>query len=274
MFFIAFPRNMIFAILLGFTMLFWINRGIILFIVLFFLGSQKIFSFIRQVLNHIVNVPNHFYTDSIIEPYFAIMGQISKVDGSVSKNSIKIVEKIIKDMRLNAKQRKRAITAFKSGKNEHFDLHNALQKIHMHLLFNPQQQQQLLQNLIRLGHADGRPSKRKRSLLHHITSSISQQVFQHQNPWQQHQHDTNWQQHQPQQNTHQRLDWAYQTLDSSAQDNMDDITKRYRKMLSKYHPDRLAAKKASEAEIKAANDKTHEIKKAYELIKKAQVYSA
>ena len=116
MFFIAFPRNMIFAILLGFTMLFWINRGIILFIVLFFLGSQKIFSFIRQVLNHIVNVPNHFYTDSIIEPYFAIMGQISKVDGSVSKNSIKIVEKIIKDMRLNAKQRKRAITAFKSGK--------------------------------------------------------------------------------------------------------------------------------------------------------------
>lgn len=273
MFFVAFPRNMIFAILLGFTMLFWINRGIILFMILFFLGSQKIFSFIRQVLNQIMSAPSHFYTDSIIEPLFAIMGQISKVDGNVSKNSINTVEKIIKDMRLDNEQRKRAIQAFKSGKDEHFDLHNALQKIHMHLLFNPHHQEQLLQNMIRLGHADGRPSKRKRSLLHHVTSSISQRVFQHQNPWQQHQFENDWQQHQTHQSTNQLLDQAYRTLNCSAQDSMADVTKNYRKMLSKYHPDRLAAKNASEQEIKAANDKTHEIKKAYELIKKAQVYS-
>ena len=259
-------------------MLFWINRSIILFIVLCFLGGRKIFSLFRYLFKQLFTIQNHFYTDSIIEPIFSIMGQVSKTDGKVSARSIQTVEKIIKDMQLSTQQRKQAIQAFNKGKQEDFNLHNALQQIHMHLLFNPHQQENIIQNIVRVGHADGRPSKRKRALLHTITSNISQKIFQHHNTWQ-HTQDQNWEQHQTHQayqttSNSQQLQWAYRTLNSNSNDDIETVTKKYRKLLSKYHPDRLAARNATDTEIKAANDKTHEIKKAYELIKKSQVFNS
>jgi DnaJ-domain-containing protein 1 len=44
-------------------------------------------------------------------------------------------------------------------------------------------------------------------------------------------------------------------------------------MLSKYHPDRIQTQKgraASEQEIKKANENTHRIKQAYDLIKQSK----
>ena len=49
----------------------------------------------------------------------------------------------------------------------------------------------------------------------------------------------------------------------------DEIKRKYRKLLSDNHPDKVHAKKnnVTEEDIKKANEKTFEIKKAYTLIK-------
>lgn len=276
MLFLILQRNILLTILLGFTMLFYINRSLIFFVVLCFLAGKKIFQLARQAIHHLFNLHQHYYHDSIIEPFFSILGHISKADGNVSSNSIRTVEKVITAMKCSITQRKVAIQAFNQGKNHNFNLQDALQRVHVYLLFHPQQEDTLIKHIISVGHADGKPTKRKRNLLHIITSSINKKVFNHHQQWQ------NWQEHQWEHAQHQRaphqqqqppLHWAYQTLDCSSNDSLETVTKKYRKLLSKYHPDRLAAKNASENEIKAANDKTHDIKKAFDMIKKNQVYS-
>ena len=277
MLFLVMQRNLLLTILLGFTMLFWIKMRLIFFVVLCFLGGKKFFQLGRQALQHLFNLHQHYYHDSIIEPFFSLLGHISKTDGKVSKESIRAVERVISSMKCTPEQRKTAIHAFNVGKSNSFNLQNTLQRIHVYLLFNPQQEDTIIEYIINVGHADGKPTKRKRNTLHIITSSINKKVFNHHQQWQ------NWQEHQWEHAQHQRtphqqeqppIHWAYQTLDCSSNDSLETVTKKYRKLLSKYHPDRLAAKNASEKEIKAANDKTHDIKKAFEMIKKNQVYSA
>ena len=46
----------------------------------------------------------------------------------------------------------------------------------------------------------------------------------------------------------------------------EDMKKAYRKLMSKYHPDKIIAKGASERDLQAATEKTQQISKAYTTI--------
>jgi len=64
-----------------------------------------------------------------------------------------------------------------------------------------------------------------------------------------------------------QLTQAYALLgvDVSASDS--EVKKAYRRMMSQHHPDKLVSKGLPEEMIKLANEKTQQIKKAYDLIK-------
>ncbi len=47
---------------------------------------------------------------------------------------------------------------------------------------------------------------------------------------------------------------------------MREIKQAYRRLISQHHPDKLVARKAPQHEIKAANEKTQQITKAYDKI--------
>ena len=49
-----------------------------------------------------------------------------------------------------------------------------------------------------------------------------------------------------------------------------DVKRAYRKMMSQHHPDKLVSRGLPEEMMKVATDKTHQIKQAYEMIKKAR----
>ena len=77
------------------------------------------------------------------------------------------------------------------------------------------------------------------------------------------------------------LDWlelaqtAFQkalSLEPEATD--EDVTRAYRRLLSQHHPDKLVAKGLPEEMMKLASQKTHEIRKAYEMIRDARGVSA
>lgn len=63
-------------------------------------------------------------------------------------------------------------------------------------------------------------------------------------------------------------DQCYRDLGCSRTDSNDVIKKQYRKMVSQYHPDRLAAKGLSEAELKQADLRFKNIQSAYDEIKR------
>ena len=60
----------------------------------------------------------------------------------------------------------------------------------------------------------------------------------------------------------------YAILGCSTNDSDGQIKKQYRKLVSEYHPDKIASKGLPEEFTKFANDKFREIQGAYEVIKK------
>ena len=60
----------------------------------------------------------------------------------------------------------------------------------------------------------------------------------------------------------------YAILECNRNDSNEHIKKQYRKLVSDYHPDKIASKGLPEEFTKFANDKFREIKEAYEVIKK------
>ena len=52
--------------------------------------------------------------------------------------------------------------------------------------------------------------------------------------------------------------------------SQEDVKKAYRRLMNQHHPDKLVSKGLPEEMIKLANEKTQEIKEAYDLIKKSR----
>ena len=63
---------------------------------------------------------------------------------------------------------------------------------------------------------------------------------------------------------------AYRILEASIQDSMAEITRKYRKLMLEYHPDKIQSKGLPDGFIKYANDKVLEVKEAYELISRSR----
>jgi DnaJ like chaperone protein len=63
------------------------------------------------------------------------------------------------------------------------------------------------------------------------------------------------------------FDKYYQTLDAKESDDDEQIKRQYRKLVSEYHPDKIASKGLPDPFIRFANDKFREIQEAYEKIK-------
>jgi DnaJ like chaperone protein len=47
-----------------------------------------------------------------------------------------------------------------------------------------------------------------------------------------------------------------------------EIKRAYRRLVSRYHPDKLAGSGANAAQVRAATDKTGELHRAYELLRR------
>jgi len=65
-------------------------------------------------------------------------------------------------------------------------------------------------------------------------------------------------------------DDAYAILNISAQSSDADVKRAYRKLTSQHHPDKLVAKGLPKEMMKLAEEKTHEIRVAYERIREAR----
>ena len=62
-------------------------------------------------------------------------------------------------------------------------------------------------------------------------------------------------------------------LKTDANASIEEIKKQYRKLVSEYHPDKIASKGLPEEFTKFANDKFREIKEAYEAIKEERGFN-
>jgi DnaJ like chaperone protein len=225
---------------------------------------------------------------------FMVMGHIAKLDGRVMESTIESVRAVMRSMHLTEDEMKQAIGDFNKGKQPSFNLYQAIRQ----LQYACQNQRYLLKNFIQQQYqvATGGGSllsQKKRDVLASVCRQLGfepliadtyyryQQQHQRQHSWDGQQSSSSNQRREYQQSkqrqktsgshrSHSVLsdDFAVLSIAESASDS--EIKHAYRKLISKYHPDKMMAKGLPQEMLDFAKEKTQSVRKAYEKIRAAR----
>lgn len=211
-----------------------------------------------------------------MQALFSLLGHIAKSKGVISKAAIQMAETVMEDMGLDASEQQAAKAYFHQGKQPTFYQERArlLIKLKQTLAFNRPLFQRFLNTLYQALQLEG-PSTASIQLMNAILNELDLAPMHKQHPFfsavdplfTEHvfQHRYTPPPFTPPPSLH-PLEEAYQTLELTPTATAQEVKRAYRRLMSQHHPDKRIAKGASEAEIKAANDKTQRIRKAYEKI--------
>lgn len=204
---------------------------------------------------------------------FSVMGHLAKADGRVSETEIQMARSFMQQMNLDEQQKKFAIELFQQGKKPDFQLEDVIDQFREECGRNRTLKQMFIEILLYAAYADGHVHTAERHILTRICNRLgfspaqfaviegmvkAQHAFHGRNG------------REPARPRADLLSEAYQALGISETASESEIKKAYRRQMSQHHPDKLVAKGLPEEMIKLANEKTGEIKAAYETIRKAR----
>ena len=200
---------------------------------------------------------------------FSVMGHISKADGFVSPQEIQMAEQLFKQMNFSQDQRAAAIELFNQGKGDDFKLDDVLAQFKQECGRKLTLIQMFMEIQLQAVYADGKKHPAEEQILQHICARLGYPkamltqmealLFAQQRRYSS---DANVPP------SRSEIDQAYAVLGVDKNANQGEVKKAYRRLMSQHHPDKLIAKGLPEEMVQVATDKSKEIQKAYELIKK------
>ncbi|MBL4711478.1 MAG: co-chaperone DjlA [Gammaproteobacteria bacterium] len=194
---------------------------------------------------------------------FSVMGHIAKADGHVSAHEISAAKNIMAQMQLSEAQRKAAIKFFDQGKADDFPLEDVLHQFKKECHRRRNLIQMFVEIQISTAMADGKVDDSEKHILYTIGNILGfsgeqiDHLFSIANGAQASASDSL------------TLDQAYEILGISKDSSEAEMKKAYRRLMSQHHPDKLVAKGLPDEMIALATEKTQEIRKAYDTIKKS-----
>lgn len=195
---------------------------------------------------------------------FSIMGHIAKADGKVTQAEIANTEAIMARMRLDPQQRKAAIKLFDEGKADDFPLDDVLVQFRKECHRRISLIQMFLEIQISTAFSDQKLHPAEKDILYKIADALG---F----PRRQLDHLFHLAGGVASPKTEKAaINEAYEMLGVSKNASDADVKKAYRRLMNQHHPDKLVSKGLPEEMIKLANEKTQQIKEAYERIKKSR----
>ncbi len=218
---------------------------------------------------------------------FPVLGYLAKADGRVSEEEVSSTEELMQRMGLNADQRSEAIKLFSEGKQDDFDLHSALAEFSEVCARYTDLKRQYLSFLIQLALADGSLHEKETAVLEQVAAELgfSSFIFKQLMAMVQAQAAFRQQQQQGYQGAHghqqhqagsgffgaaSELETAYKALGLESNVSDDELKRRYRKLMSENHPDKLAGQGVPDEVVRQATERSQEIQTAYDLIKKSR----
>lgn len=204
---------------------------------------------------------------------FSVMGYLAKVDGRITEREIELAERVMTRMELNQEMRDLAIQLFNEGKQPGFAIDDVLEQFRRLCRRNYMLVWMFIEIQMAAAYADGEPNPAERNLLIHICGRLGiaeqdfarlEQMIRAERHYGGTYRDTG------RRTTPVRtsLNDAYALLNITPEADVDAIKKSYRRMMNQHHPDKLVAKGLPEEMMKLASQKTHEIKTAYEQIRR------
>ncbi|MEA1050590.1 co-chaperone DjlA [Lamprobacter modestohalophilus] len=219
---------------------------------------------------------------------FSTMGHLSKADGRVSEAEIALAESIMTQLRLSPEMRSAAIKLFRLGKSVDFDLPAVVETFRRECRGQRSLIQMFLEIQIQAAYVDGEPTFAQRQVLSQIRAGLNvpEILFKQLETLVRLQRNfagsagpqgagsgsgsTGGSRRRTATHRTPNLREAYAVLGVTPKDSDATIKRAYRRLLSQHHPDKLVSKGLPEEMMKMATQKTHEIRRAYEMIQSAR----
>ena len=198
---------------------------------------------------------------------FSVMGAVSKADGRVTSEEIRLAETVMREMDLDAEMKKTAKRLFSEGKEAGFPLDDVLEQFRYECHRRNTLLQMFVEIQLQAAYADGKLDPAEQSLLKHICGKLGIPEFVYRQLEQRIRAERHHGSAAGPAPAAMTLKDAYAILGVNNQTDDREVKKAYRRLMSQHHPDKLVAKGLPEEMMKIASQKTHEIKMAYEKIK-------
>ncbi len=211
---------------------------------------------------------------------FATMGHISKADGKVTPDEIRVAQSVMSQMQLSAEQKKVAIDLFQQGKEPDYNLKAVVEQFRIECRRRTSLMQMFIEIQLHAVYADGNSHPAEEKVLQDVCEYLKYPKFMLRQmealvragknasgAGNQRSRQQSSGQSTAARNTDMTIADAYQLLGVEKTDDKNVVKRAYRKLMSQHHPDKLVAKGLPPEMIKIATEKTQHIKAAYDLIK-------
>jgi DnaJ like chaperone protein len=199
------------------------------------------------------------------ETTFEVMGRVAKIDGRVSEDEVRIARRIMHGMRLSDEQVQYAIEHFTRGKSADFPLERRLEALAEQLAGRGDLARAFVQIQLQAAVGAGDVGREKRQTLWQVASALGVSRAELAQLEAIVRGLAGGGSAQP--TSAQSLEAAYRVLGVAPQATNEEVKTAYRRLMNQHHPDKLVARGLPESMIGVAEQKTHEVRTAYERIK-------
>ena len=192
---------------------------------------------------------------------FGVMGHVAKADGRVSPEEIRLANRVMDQLGLRGDQRRAAKALFNKGKARGFALDDVIDQLRSECLRGTNIRRMFLEIQFQAAWADGDIHPEERRVLRRIAMRLGLS-------------EADFIELERMMGSGVRsssdgptLDDAYETLGVSPDAPDDEVKRAYRRLMSRHHPDKLAAKGLPDEMMRAATERTQQIKAAWDTVK-------
>jgi len=195
---------------------------------------------------------------------FEVMGRVAKIDGRVSEDEIRIARQIMHAMSLGPAQVQEAIRHFNNGKNVDYPLRQRLKDLAAQIAGRAALARTFVEIQVQAAVGSGEIAESKRELLWQIARALGLSRV----DLAQIESSLRNRSQGPQPPARQlELAAAYRILGVQPESSDKDVKTAYRRLMSRHHPDKLVANGLPESMTAVAEQKTQQIRAAYDRIK-------
>ena len=197
---------------------------------------------------------------------FGVMGHVAKADGRVSPDEINLANRVMDHFGINADQRRAARAIFNEGKAPGFPLDAVLDQLRRECGRATNLLRLFLEIQVQAAWADGGVHAQERRVLKHVASRLGfpDEAYDELERLVGSGVAT------PQPEAGPSLADAYATLGVAPDASDADVKRAYRRLMSRHHPDKLAASGLPEEMMRAATERTQQIKAAWDRVRSAR----
>lgn len=201
---------------------------------------------------------------------FQVMGHLAKADGRVSENEIRAARAIMGEFRLGTREVQFAIELFTQGKRRDFPLEATLRQLYQRCRNRPDLCRMFVQIQLQAALWGGSLNPAGRQVLARVCAVIGVSAYEVVQMEALLRMQQSARQPEQAQATVDHVAEAYEVLGLKRTATDSEVTKAYRRLMNQNHPDKLVAKGLPESMMKLAEEKTRQIRTAYEVLREAR----